>query len=85
MNPPLGSLYKYFVLMIFPALLKLMRIFQSMLYLDFLYNFLQMRRMVNLVIEMDYILGDWKKIKGLKEIAISSAYTHTHLPLSYTS
>ena len=53
--------------MIFLALLKLMRIFQSMLYLVFLCNSLQMRRMVNLVIEMDYILGDWKKIKVLKK------------------
>ena len=53
--------------MIFPALLKLVRIFQSMLNLVFLYNSLQMRRLVNLVIEMDYILGDWKKIKVLKK------------------
>ena len=56
-----------FVLMIFPALLKLVRIFQSMLNLVFLYNSLQMRRLVNLVIGMDYILGDWKKIKVLKK------------------
>lgn len=66
-----------FVLMIFPALLKLIRIFQSMLYLVFLYNSLQMRRMVNLVIEMDYILGDWKKIKVLNNNKFS--YTHTHI------
>ena len=48
-----------------------------MLYLVFLYNSLQMRRMVNLVIEMDYILGDWKKIKVLNNNKFS--YTHTNI------